>query len=788
MCAPITPSDDWAALERDADERGDAFARMVREETGGFLEGPSTQAAHEHAPDEKVEWLSGAVPGVTILREIGRGGMGVVYEGAEVSTGRRVAVKLLHADRRTPGLVRRLQREAQALGRIEHPGVTRLYSAGVCGSPLAGSPYFIMELVRGVDPLAYADAHNLDTRARAELGMRIAEAVGAAHRQRVLHLDLKPGNVLVREDGSVKVLDFGIARVLDDSPGAGTMTLLTHPFGSSESMSPEQFDGRAGSAASDVFSLGVLLYRLLAGRHPFDVEGVPLAEASRRVATDACPPMRKFHRTIPRDLDVVALTALAKSPRERYPNAAALADDLRPFIQGEPITARRPGLWRRAKMYAAKHRALTASSAAASLTLILGAAAATTQAVRASRAETRAVERLEDVRDLAGSMIFEMYDEIEDLPGATGVREAILTNALEYLDRLERDADADTGLRLELARGLTRVAEVLFSVTESNSGDLVGARASAERAVEILNELDAEFPDDRDIRLALARARLIHDWYRPSPPRHEIKDFETRLRRHQETLAIVQAVLDEHPDDREAALFLAECTTFLGHRHHNDGREDEAIEAHRKSVGLYRALVASDPSDGEARVGLANALFWHGHYLYLQNKDGAREVIDDAIDLAAQMLESRPWSVRLRSRFASGLVTLAMLHSRAGEYDEALAAHATALSTIALLREQDPFNTQWLRQMWVCSAMGADTHAMRAQDPSIALGDRLASAREGLAMRRRALEITLERVDLGALPEWESHYVEDGRQKLDEAERVLRELEAKITVSNARGQ
>ncbi len=294
-------------------------------------------------------------------REIGTGGMGTVYLAARDDVGLRVALKLLRDGRGTPSAVRRLLAERRVLARLDHPNVARLLDAGVTAD---GAPYFAMEYVDGAPLIDACDARRLDVRARITLFTTVCDAVGYAHAHHVVHRDLKPANVFVRADGAVKLLDFGIAKLLapDDAPGAAAAPAARVGWGPTSGMflmtpryaAPEQLVGEPVTPASDVYALGLVLEELLSGRRPprhtpavaavARALGAPTdpdddAEADARARARSTTTER-LRRALAGDVEAIVRRAIAAAPADRYPNAGALADDLRCHLAWRPVRAR----------------------------------------------------------------------------------------------------------------------------------------------------------------------------------------------------------------------------------------------------------------------------------------------------------------------------------------------------------------------------------------------------------------------------------------------------------------
>jgi eukaryotic-like serine/threonine-protein kinase len=326
-----------------------------------------------------------------IIRLLGEGGMGAVYEAEQDQPRRRVALKVIKSAWADRELLRRFELESQTLGRLHHPGIAQIYEAGAAETGFGSQPFFAMEIIHGKRLIEYAEAKHLNTRQRLALMIQICEAVEHAHQRGIIHRDLKPGNILMEENGQPKILDFGLARVTDGDMQATRQTDMGQLLGTLAYMSPEQVtaDPLALDTRSDVYALGVILYELLAGRLPYEVSR-HVYEVVRTIQQVDPKPLSSINRAYRGDIETIAAKALEKDKTRRYGSAAELAADIRRYLEDRPIAAKPASTSYQLRKFARRNKMLVTGTFVVFLTLIVGVVVSTWQAVRARRAEVRA--------------------------------------------------------------------------------------------------------------------------------------------------------------------------------------------------------------------------------------------------------------------------------------------------------------------------------------------------------------------------------------------------------------
>ncbi|HKO56515.1 MAG TPA: serine/threonine-protein kinase, partial [Thermoanaerobaculia bacterium] len=480
-CVELPPHD-RAALLDGADETLKAEVTSLLDEhdaAGGFLD----QSVWELAAQQE----RATIGPYRVVRMLGEGGMGSVFLAArdDEQFEQRVAIKLVRGGH---AMLRRFRQERQILAALEHPNIARLLDGGATAD---GLPYLVMEYVEGTPIDAYCAGLPIAQRLR--LFLQLCDAVQYAHRNLVIHRDIKPANVLVTADGVPKLLDFGIAKLTSSvEPRAdATVTRLMTP----DYASPEQLFGKPVTTATDVYSLGVLLFELLTGTRPFvgkartgDSE-VPRPSSVARV------------RGLRGDLDRILLMALEPDPLQRYGSVEKFADDIRAHLDGHPVSARGASFVYRATKFVRRNKLMAGAAAAAVIFATLSFAAI----VREKRVAER---RFEQVRTLARSMVFEIHDAIATIPGSTAARELLVRRALGYLDALAAEASENTPLQMELAGAYQRVGDVQGLPYNANLGDTPGALISYRKALAIAEQVRAREPENEAVLRLLAD---LHD-------------------------------------------------------------------------------------------------------------------------------------------------------------------------------------------------------------------------------------------------------------------------------------
>ena len=726
----LAPGDRPSFLE--AACRGDAGVRREvdsllasHDQAGtGFLNQPAVDLRSVRS----TEGRTGRRVGVyDLVEEIGRGGMGEVYRAvrADGQYTKEVAVKLVRGGYDSATLQERFRNERQILASLDHPHIGRLLDGGTTED---GVPYLVMELIDGVRIDSYCDHHKLSITERLQLFRKVCGAVQFAHQRLVIHRDIKPSNILVTDEGVPKLLDFGIAKILDPAgTGAEATTLMARPM-TPEYASPEQIRGEPITTASDVYSLGVVLYQLLTGRSPYPGETRSSHELARAVCeTDPGRPSTavlkphtvrtgdrveqvssesisssregspaKLQRRLAGDLDSIVLMALRKEPQRRYPSVEQFAEDLRRHLEALPVAATK-GSWRyRSGKFVVRHKAGVLATTVAVIALLAGIGAtiraariARQQAQIASQERARAEKRFNDVRKLANSLIFEIHDSIQDLPGATPSRKLLLDRAVEYLDKLANDSSGDVDLQRELAMGYQRLSDVQGDTSQSNLGQISAAEVSVNKSTALFEAVAKADPHNVTDQLNLAmayRRKAFTDVYEKTGLQEIQKALavtepltktdgakpEVRAERSQE-LQILAAVQDAtgdrlkavetfreylkerqdifrtNPDFKGARRTVAYANVALGFQMGRFGNRDEAMQFMNQGIAQFESIVKDGGNQDMVRDLAASQLRRGDVELMLDKMPAALSDFQRARESTARLARRDPQNKMLLS-------------------------------------------------------------------------------------------------------------------------------------------
>ena len=700
----LSPSAREAALRDEPDVAVAAEVRslLAHADTGNeaFLQQPAalTPVPERSREGERLRpWRLG--------ERLGIGGMGDVWlarrdDGAYEG---EAAVKLLRRGMDSAAVLARFAQEQQALARLTHPHIAHLLDAGRTAD---GLPYFVMERVHGV-PIDKA-CEGLPLERRLALFLQLADAVSHAHRNLLVHRDLKPSNVLVVPDSGVKLLDFGIAKALDPREGAdaGQTQAGERPY-TPHYASPEQVRGEPVSTATDIYSLGVLLYVMLTGLRPYGRSATTPHEAARSVLEEeptrpsalspglvADPQWMATRKRLRGDLDNILLKALDKTVSGRYPSVDALAADVRAYLDGYPVSARNPGWGYRVGKFVRRNRVASLAAAVAVLALVGGTTVALWQAREAERERALAQRRFTEVRQLAGQLVFKYHDQLEYLQGATAVREAILGDAAVFLDSLRDAATEDTGLAHELSGTYYRIS-LLQGVSQAiNTGQHARAEANLDKAI----ALQAGYVG-RPGTSTEALADAVDMRVSKGELRQRLGRMNEAVQIIREALPLLEPALARQPQDyfllTSAIGAHGALARMLGTSvaNANLGRLDEAREHVDAALRHARQLLAPSPDNVESLNSHAFALGERGNWL-AQTGDvtAAVAAFTEQTAIRDRNAASKPDDAQFRQQRVTARGNLAGALGMAGRHAEARRTMDEGLALAAQLAAADPGN------------------------------------------------------------------------------------------------
>jgi len=605
-CAQLS-EDDREALLAPADRRIAAEVRSL------LLNRGCEDASHLTPVNELLDPpdnLPRQIGPYLIERLLGQGGMGTVFLARRSSDfEQQVAIKLIRRDFGIAArmLDQRFRQERQILASLQHPNIAHLIDGGTSD----GQSYLVVEYVPGVRIDEYCNRHHLSIRQRIELFLKICSAVQYAHQNLIVHRDLKPANVLVLEDGTAKLLDFGIAKLLREDDGTPDLTRTAIRAFTPSYASPEQLRGQPVGTASDVYSLGVMLYELLTGQRPHVVDAdsdlalldavcnqtPTLASAATKrhpedsreaKAAERATAFAAWNRTLRGDLDLILSRAISADITRRYQSVEQFSADLDRYLANRPITARKDSWTYRAQKYWGRHKAFMSVTSLALVILFVSGIALWHEYRIANEQRLRAEQRFSDIRAVSHDLIFQIHDSIQYLAGATPARKLIVQAALRYLNALSKDAPDDINLQEEIAEGYDKVGDAQGGTGKANLGDTAGALESHRKALAIRKSIFALKPNDLSYRDGLIRSyqqvgHILEDMGR----------YQESLEYNTAHLKLSKELAAASPNDDAARSRLAASYNWMGDILRDLGRWDDSLKNHEASAQIYKELSSS---------------------------------------------------------------------------------------------------------------------------------------------------------------------------------------------------
>jgi eukaryotic-like serine/threonine-protein kinase len=652
-----------------------------------------TLAERVDSPAANDRLIGRSVGPYQIIAEIGRGGMGTVYRAVRVDGEFEVAVaiKVVRHGMNSDLVLERFRTERQIQARLGHPNITRLLDGGTTDD---GLTYFVMEFIEGYPLTKYCDSRQLSITDRLKLFRKICDAVSYAHQNLIVHRDLKPDNILVTAEGTPKLLDFGLAKILEVPADGSDPTMTMVRMGTPAYSSPEQILGEPVGIATDVYSLGVVLYELLTGRRPYRLDSLGWEESARVVCErDATRPssivslkannadetaqisfarrttVDGLRKRLAGDLDNIVSVALRKEPARRYRSVDQLSEEIQHHLEGRPVKARGDSIAYKTSKLIGRHKLGFALVAAFSLMFIAASGVAAWQAHRLA-------VRVDEDRKLATSFLVNVHEAIAKLPGATPVREALLTKSLAYLNGLASETGHDRETRRSLALAYERFADLQVGVDAAGFGKSAQALRTYETAKRLREALAREYPED-----TVAQRELASNYLLGSYITGRASTLEQRTAYDKKALAIGEKLASAQSANRDDQALLAKAYTSLAYGLSMAAHWSDATAYYRKALPIRQRLAADLPNNTTAQRDLAN-LYYRMGVIETQSGRPAAALPDLSGALATQtrILNADKDDVQLRSDMASTRHFLGVALGATGDLPQALAQFHEAIA------------------------------------------------------------------------------------------------------------
>jgi serine/threonine protein kinase len=661
--------------------------------------------------DEDADFYAGKQFGrYRIVKEIGRGGMGAVFlaERSDGEFAQRVALKIVRRSFADRELGKLFRRERQILASLNHPNIAKLLDGGVSSD---GEPYLAMEYVEGMRIDDFCRSENLSTRERLKLFLAVCRAVAFAHQNLIVHRDLKPSNILVTGDGNVKLLDFGIAKLIEPET-ANEQTRTAFRAFTPEYAAPEQIAGERVTTAADVFSLGVLLEELLRGANrsagKWQSRKIENGANKNTVAvnlqtnreTENSKSANQNLKPLDGELKNICAMARRDEPSRRYASVEQLGEDVERYLDGLPVRARQNSFRYRAEKFVARNRASVSAFAFVFLALVAGFGAALWQARVARGERDRAEKRFAEVRELSNALLSDIAPKIERLPGAIEARGALVSQSLKYLDNLASEERDDLQLQSELAAAYEKIGDLQGNPSNPNYVELGEAIKSYEKANEIRQEIQEKSPNDAEANQKLAENyRVLGNIYSQANEAEasakntnaalqiyetlnaEKSSSEARLnlaktnydaglnlqtsKKWNDSLVyferaknLLEPLRRETPDNVRITEMLGECAAQNAVALSWTKKQPEAEAEINRAIAVYEPLLARNENDASARGGMW-LVYWLASSVYQDQNDRlAYEYALKAVNVARETAAKDAANIRAKQQLAKSFSTL----------------------------------------------------------------------------------------------------------------------------------
>jgi len=676
-------------------------------ESEHFLESPIFDDIISH-PNERIgSWK--------IDKQIGKGGMSTVYlaDRADGSFSRHVAIKFLHGFAPGQEVFNRMRAEQKILASLDHPHICRLLDAGIHTN---GRPYFIMEFVDGQRIDKWCIGNQLPVQQRLELFVQVCEAVSYAHQRLIVHRDIKPSNILVDKKGTVKLLDFGIAKIVEEKQQEPLITKPGSEIMTPEFASPEQFQNQPVTTATDVYALGQLLYLLLTDAIPFNFNGKSSYEIGK-IVIDNNPDKpsdkvlelyssstkstsyknlnaHQLCKQLRGDIDNIILKALRKDPQRRYQSAEQLKNDILNYIQNRPVSARRDSFAYVSKKFIKRHRTAVIGTCIAALLLIGVTLFSFWQAEIANTQKEIAEQRAADISSMANSLIFDLHDSIVNIPGSTPIRESIVAEAVTYLDKLAETENAETDLLLDLTVAYHKVGDVQGNPTNNNLGRPEDALESYRKGEVFVQSVLRSEPGHLRGRELLA---IIYE--KTADVEADLGEIAEAHEHMMNSVNISKNLAEEFPENKYRQFAYAVSLIKLGDltgnpNFRNLDNKDEALKLYKSAENVLLPVYNDEPGNTDyikymgivyERLGVI--------YYYKKYIDEAIWCYEESMKLRQELLRKAPNNTDYVRDIAVAHEKIADVHKDQNQLDTSLHHYMEAHSLFTRLAGSDPENS-----------------------------------------------------------------------------------------------